>query len=280
MHKNPLRHDLSLLAEFRTASTFSQVGQNLGIAHTTVSRKVRDMEEHFGSSLLERVGDKLRLSDAGERAADAAERIEQELTALERGISGHDDTLAGRIELTTVDLLAVRYMPQLAVFKERYPGVELLISTDVDVKSLSRREAQVALRLTNAPEDYLYGRVLERLDFYAYAAGTLAVDTPLTRMPWLDYSSHPCASRAEDWMRRHVAGARASSFFTTPLMMLNAVQQRIGAGMLPSVVAEQDSGLQRLSDEPAFSLDVWLLAPKELRRTARVKALFECLART
>ncbi len=279
MHKNPLRHDLSLLAEFRTASTFSQVGQRLGIAHTTVSRKIRDMEEHFGSSLVERVGDKVRLSEAGERAADVAERMEEELAALERGISGHDDRLSGRIELTTVDLLAQRYMPSFAEFKERYAGVELLISTDVDVKSLSRREAQIALRLTNTPEDYLYGRVLERLEFHAYAANKFKPGTQLSCLPWLDYTGHPCASRAEDWMRRNAGGALASTFVSTPLMMLRAVQQGMGAGMLPLLIGEQEVGLRRLCDEPAFSLDVWLLAPRELRRTARVRALFECLSR-
>lgn len=236
------------------------------------------MEEHFGSSLVERVGEKVRLSEAGERAADVAERMEQELAALERGISGHDDRLSGRIELTTVDLLAQRYMPSIAEFKERYSGVELLISTDVGVKSLSRREAQIALRLTNAPEDYLYGKVLERLEFHAYAAKKFKPGTQLSCLPWLDYTSHPCASRAEDWMRRNAGGALASTFVSTPLMMLRAVQQGIGAGMLPMAIGEQEVGLRRLCDEPAFSLDVWLLAPKELRRTARVRALFECLA--
>lgn len=277
MHKKPLQHDLSLLAEFRSSATFSEVAQRLGVAHTTVSRKVRDLEQHFGSSLLERVGERLRLTEAGERAAEAAERIEHELNSLERGISGHDDRLAGRIEVTTVDVLAQRYMRSLAEFRRRHPAVELHLTTEVDVKNLSRREAQVAIRLTNAPEEYLFGSVLERLQFHAYVAATTPNQTPPSKLPWIDYSSHPCAARADEWMSRHADGARPAGYVSTPLMMLSAVQEELGAGMLPSAIADKLPGLRKISDEPAFSMDVWLLAPRELRRTARVRALFDCL---
>ena len=78
-------------------------------------------------------------------------------------------------------------------------------------------------------------------------------------------------------MRKHAPGARASTFVSTPLMMLVAIQSGMGAGMLPSAIADGEPRLVRLSDEPGFNLDVWLLAPKELRRTARVRALFGCL---
>lgn len=262
---------------FRTATTYSRAGKQLGLAHTTVSRKVRGLERHFGTNLLERAGDRLRLSEAGQRALEAAERIEEEVAALERGISGHDERLSGRLDLTTVDLLALRYMPRFADFRARHPGVELSIATDVEVKSLSRGEAQVALRLTNAPEEHLYGKVLERLDFYAFAHRSF-LGAPLPMLPWLDYLGHPCAARAESWMRRNASGTRPLAFLSTPMLMLEALRQGLGAGMVPSTMADGHGELIKLSDEPAFSLDVWLLAPKELRRTARVRAFFDSLA--
>jgi DNA-binding transcriptional LysR family regulator len=277
LHSDSPRHDLTVLTAFRTATTYSQAGKRLGLAHTTVSRKVRGLERHFGTNLLERSGDRLRLSEAGQRAVEAAERIEEEVAALERGISGHDEWLSGRLELTTVDLLALRYMPSFADFRARYPGVELSIATDVEVKSLSRGEAQVSLRLTNVPEEHLYGKMLERLDFYAFAHRSLH-GSPLAALPWLDYRGHPCAARAEGWMRRNASGTRPSAFLSTPLLMLEALRQGLGAGMVPSTMADSHDELIKLSDEPAFSMDVWLLAPKELRRTARVRAFFDSLA--
>jgi hypothetical protein len=40
-------------------------------------------------------------------------------------------------------------------------------------------------------------------------------------------------------------------------------------------LADQSTRLVRLSDEPAFSIAIWLLTPMELRQTARIRALFE-----
>ena len=79
-------------------------------------------------------------------------------------------------------------------------------------------------------------------------------------------------------MRRNAGSAPASAFLSTPLMMLAALRHGLGAGMVPTAMAGGYDELVKLSDEPAFSMDVWLLAPKELRRTARVRAFFDCLA--
>ena len=61
----------------------------------------------------------------------------------------------------------------------------------------------------------------------------------------------------------------------TPLMMLRAVEMGLGAGLVPSIVAETSPDLVKLSEDVAFSIDVWLLTPMELRQTARIRALFE-----
>jgi DNA-binding transcriptional LysR family regulator len=266
--------DLSILLELRSARSFSAAAARMGVAHTTVARRLRDLEAHFGTPLVQRTGDRIALTDAGSRAADVAERIDLDVAALERGISGHNEKAAGPIALTTVDVLAWRYMPVFARFSAAYPDIELDLATSVEVQSLARREAEVALRMTNAPPDTLYGRIVERFEFLAYAARALPAAS-LAEQRWLDYRSHECAARAQDWMRVHADGARPRLYLPTPLMMLSALQRGMGAGMLPSVIGDADTSLQRLSEVPAFSIDVWLLAPKELRRTARVRALFE-----
>lgn len=266
--------DLSLLLALRDARSFSAASLTLGVAHTTVSRRLRELEAHFGTALVQRSGDRIVLTEAGLRAAEVAERIDLDVAALERGISGHNDKAAGPIALTTIDLLAWRYMPVFARFTAAYPDIELSIGTSVEVQSLTRREAEVALRMTNAPPDTLHGRVVERFDFLAYASRALP-DAELGAQRWLDYRSHECAARAADWMRVHADGARPRLYLPTPLMMLHALERGMGAGLLPSVIGDAAPELRRLSGVPAFTIDAWLLAPKELRRTARVRALFE-----
>lgn len=278
MHAAAPDHALAVLCEFRTPSTYSAASQRLGVAHTTVARKIRELESYYGTPLVERIGDSLHLTEAGGRAADAGERIDAELATLERRISAHDENLAGTVTLTTVDILASRYMPALTAFLGRYPGIELRLDTNSAIRSLSRREAEVALRATNAPEDYLSGVMLERFEFYPYQRADMADgERPLDRLRWVDYERNECAARAENWMERNAGGARPQLYVSTPSAMLEALRNGAGAGMLPSVVAERHAELRRVSDDMSFSLDVWLLTPKELRKSARVRALFSAL---
>ncbi|WP_417671857.1 LysR family transcriptional regulator [Roseibium sp.] len=272
--------DLSYLAQLRASRTYSAAARVLGVSHTTVARKVRELEAHFQARLVERVADEVVLTAEGERAADAARRIGEEVSLLERSIQDRDTRLAGHIRLTTVDVLAWYYMEAFAGFCADYPEIELTIETDSAVRSLSRREAEVALRLTNAPEDYLYGHEVGRMMFHAYgASGRFSARGDFNQMPWLEYNGPACVARARKWMAQHASEARAVASVSTPLMMLKAVQSGLGAGPLPTALAEQSSGLTRLSDDPCFSLGIWLLAPRELRHTARIRALFDTLSR-
>jgi molybdate transport repressor ModE-like protein len=275
--------DLAILAAIRRSGTFTGAARALGVAHTTVSRKLRDLEAYYGAALVERAGDRAVLTADGERAARTAERIEEELTALERTIKGTDGRLSGSITLTTVDILAWRYMDRLRSICARHPDIELSVLTDTDVKSLSRREAEMALRLTNRPEEYLFGRVIETFVFAAYARIDVAekaakAEDGICAIPWLSYASADCAALSQGWMRRHASRARVQANVTTPLMMLRAVKSGFGVGLLPTAVAEEHAELTRLDAESAFNLDVWLLAPTELKRTARISAVFDAFA--
>lgn len=271
--------DLFLLATLRRHGTYSAAAQALGVAHTTVSRRTKELEAHFGARLVERVGEKLVLTPEGEAVVAASDQIEEALAALERRVSGRDGRLTGHVALTTVDILAWHYMERIARFSQDYPEIELSVTAESAVKSLSRREAEIALRLTNSPEEYLFGDVIGRFDFAPY----VAVDQPtqsedLSQAVWLDYASQECAMRSADWMQQHLPQVKARHYYATPLLMMRAVEAGIGVGLLPVQVAQHVHGLRRVREDVAFHLDVWLLSPKELRHTARIRALFSCLA--
>ena len=247
----------------------------LGVAHTTVSRKLKELEAHFGARLADRRDDGVILTPEGERLLDSARRIEAELAGLERDITGRDHRLTGHIKLTTVDVLAWLYMPAMSRFRARHPQIELAIEVGSELRNLSRREAEVALRATNNPDDHLFGRQLGALDFYPYVRADIAAEPEA--MPWLEYGNRDCSQPAARWLRRVHPTVRPQAGVPTPLMMYRAVEAGLGAGLVPSALAEQSRGLARLSDDPAFSIAIWLLTPMELRQTARIRALFEAL---
>ncbi|SMR70844.1 DNA-binding transcriptional regulator, LysR family [Aliiroseovarius halocynthiae] len=269
--------DLLVLEALSRAETYSAAAIELDVSHTTVARKIRDLETHFGARLIERVGDRITMTREGEAAVDAARQIRDEMDRLERRIEGRDAGLFGHIILTTVDILAWHYMPKLKQFISHHPDITLDIDAETTVRSLSRRDAEVALRFTNEPEPYLYGKKIGRCDFAHYAP---AFDTPpqSSRMVWLEYSGQACANRSTEWLKTYLPGVEPHSYVSSPLIMMQAIQAGLGEGLLPTQIVEIQKGLRRVSESTAFSLDIWLLAPKELRHTARVRALFNCLS--
>lgn len=267
--------DLTIVAALETAGTFTGAARLLGVAHTTVSRKLKDLEAHYGARLADRRDDGVILTAEGERLLESARRIEAELAGLERDITGRDHRLTGHIKLTTVDALAWLYMPVLGRFRARHPQIDLALEVGSELRNLSRREAEVALRATNAPDDHLYGREVGQLEFFAYARADIAGGD---MMPWLEYGNRDCSQPASRWLRRHHPSVRPEASVPTPLMMHRAVESGLGAGLVPSALAEQSPGLVRLSDAPAFAISIWLLTPMELRQTARIRALFEAFS--
>lgn len=267
-----------ILEELAHRGTFSGTAQALEVSHTTVARKVREMETHFGTRLIERVADRVVMTLEGEAAVASAIRIREELRTLDRRIEGRDAALFGHITLTTVDILAVHYMEKLTSFCEKHPDIDLTVNAETVVRSLSRREAEVALRLTNEPEPYLFGKRIGRFDFCHYTASRTDISASDRGLTWLEYSGQNCANRASDWMKTRLPGVEPSAYFSSPLIMMHAITAGLGDGLLPRQVAEGNGALKAIDNEIAFSLDVWLLAPKELRQTARVRALFSGLS--
>ncbi|MBL4808095.1 MAG: LysR family transcriptional regulator [Rhodobacteraceae bacterium] len=275
--------DLQVINALQRNPTFSAAARDLGVAHTTIARKVAALEAHFDARLIERVGDKVVLTAEGEKVVVTAQQMDEAFLQLERNITGRDGRLTGQISLTTVDILAWRYMDRLQAFSASYPDIKLNLSTDSEVRSLSRREAEVAIRLTNTPEEHLYGHVIGRLEFAPYVLASIHENlndpNDMNAFSWIGYSSPDCAVRAQKAIKKLAPNGRISSTIPTPLLMQTAIKSGLGAGLLPTIIADGEPDLVRLGDEVCFALDIWILTPKELRHTARIRALFSILGK-
>tara|TARA_R100000365_G_scaffold2406_1_gene7625 strand:- start:549 stop:1370 length:822 start_codon:yes stop_codon:yes gene_type:complete len=268
--------DFVLVKAVAAGGSFSAAARMLGMAHTTVARRLRQLEAYYQTRLFDTRAGQMVPTAAGERVLESAGRIAVEMAELESGIKGEDQRLTGAVRLTTVDILAWHYMDRIAAFRAAYPGIELTIETGTELRSLSRREAEMALRLTNRPDEFLFGRKVGRFDFYPYCRNG-AAQGEVGTMAWIDYSGRECGGPAGRWLKQTLPDVQPVMSVSTPLIMLRAVAAGMGTGLLPSTVADGYGGLTRIVDEIAFSVDIWLLAPEALRHTARIRAVFGAL---
>lgn len=270
--------DLAVVATLAEARSYSEAARRLGVAHTTVARRVRELEAYYSAKLFERGESGVSPTIEGERLVALARRLEADLAAVGRDIRGQDQTLSGHIRLSTVDALAWRYMETLAGFRRNNPRIELSIDISQAVRSLSRREAEMALRLSNAPDETLHGRRIGQFRFLPVVRDDLLEQFGVDGLPWVEFGDRDCAAPTTKWMKANVGAERVGANVPTPLLMLRAVQAGLGAGLVPAELMEGQAGLHVLDDRPAFEMGIWLLTAPELRGLARIRAVFDAFA--
>lgn len=272
--------DLRFFLAAARASTLTTAAARLGVNQTTVTRRLRALQDELGARLLVRTERGHALTEVGEAVLPIAEQMEFAAATLDRQVLGHDAQLSGRLRLTVIDWIAVFEPALMGAFARRYPGIELELSVSDAPRSLTRREADVAVRWTNAPPEHLVGREVARVEFALYAARALVGESgkgpELKRLPWLAWDEGKGARLTAAWMRRHVPDAPLACRYDSAMAMFAAVREGTGVAFLPCVYADAEPALRRLRPpEPGFAMGVWVLTHPELRVNARIRALIE-----
>lgn len=270
-------NDLPVLLAIARSSSLTEAAVLLGVNQTTVTRRLEALETATGSRLVERSKQGVSLTASGERALAAVEQMEGLALELERSLLGGDARLSGSLRVTTTDTIAVYDAALFTSFSERYPEVELQVATGYRQQSLSRRQADVALRWSNRPEPHLLGRKLVRVDYALYGAQCLVARVgrraALKKFPWIAWDPGSGARVTDAWVQKEVPEARVLCRYDSALAMHAAVKSGAAVAFMPCAYAERTEGLVRLRPvEKSFSYDIWSLTHPDLANTARVRA--------
>lgn len=283
-------NDHRLALAIARAGTLAGAAKALGVDHSTVFRRLAALEARLGLALFERApGGAYTPTEAGARAAAAAERMEDEALGLARDLAGLDRRLSGRLRVTCSETLAFRLLtPWVARFRLAYPGVVVSLTVDSRVLDLGRREADVAIRVARPREGELWGRKLADVAWTAYGARDLLAAAPPLAGP-ADLARHKLIGweegaapgvNAAAWLEA-AAPAEAVVYRTGSLVnQFVAARAGIGLALLPCYLGDPEPGLARALPEPVPELarEMWVVTHADLRRTARVRAFFDAVA--
>lgn len=274
--------DIEIILAICRAESLSGASKALGVNHSTVSRRINAIEEKTGVRFFDRMPGGYFMTEAGEAAKEHGERIETEVNDLSRKVIGRDLDLSGHVRLTCTDGLGVDIVPRLvADFCRDHPNVSVDIVPDYDELDLTRREAEVAIRVTGAPPEAAFGR--KACDFGAALYSSRA---------YLD-SVRGRRVTEHDWCVMQGARTRLASMIfegldaldqrtvmtsKSPHSIANAVASGLGTMAMVCFIADDDPRLVRISENFPLGLSVWVLTHPNLRRTARIRALMSHLA--
>jgi molybdate transport repressor ModE-like protein len=270
--------DLRTLLAIAREGSLAGAARRLRVNHSTVFRRLGAIEARLGTRLFERQGGSYVTTAAGEDLLRTAERVEAEVEALERRLSGQDLRLTGSLRLTAPDDISeVLVMPLLAEFRHSYPEITVELAVDNRMLNLTRREADVALRPTRQPPETLAGRRIAGLASAVYGpAGADGGNTSDRRwVAWEEGGGPPLVAR---WLAEHVDRHAIAYRSNSMLNQASAARAGLGLAVLPCFLAGGDPRLQRISGPlPELATELWLLTHPDLQRTARIRALLDLL---
>ncbi|WP_259108921.1 LysR family transcriptional regulator [Pseudomonas sp. JUb42] len=265
-------------------ATLRGAGRLLGVDQATVGRRINALEKDLGTTLFLRTSEGYVLTAPGEAAYASAQLMEGAALELQRQIQGLDNRLSGEVRITTTDSLAVDFViPAIASVHREHPDVRVRLDASSQILSLSRREADIAIRNQKPENPDLVARCIAKWPLALYAAPgyveqygepvqgeAFAGHDMVIYQPYLD-SGKPVTLAAEPITRGRIAATVSSG-----LMMRRAIAAGVGVGELPVRLGELD-GLLRLWPERSrgTTYDVWLVTHQDLRHTARVRVVID-----
>lgn len=274
---------LETILALHRGRTLAGAAERLKVDASTVFRAIKRIEADVGELLFDRGRQGYTATELGRVLASHAERIETQLEEAREAAFHQASAPAGVLRITLTDtLLHTVLLPVLARFAERYPDIRLeLASTNVLV-NLSQREADIAIRATNAPPEHLAGIRLGTMRSAVYGGAGYLAGQPQGRhyseMDWIALDDSLPDHPSQHWRRARHPQAVPRHKVGNLLAVAGAVVNGLGVGVVPLAVMRDHPQVTML-DGPLPELDIglWLLAHPDTRYLGRMKAMFDFL---
>lgn len=269
------------LAVSRTGS-IRGAAVKLDVNHATVSRRISQLEARLGVRLFEKLPSGYVITPAGGEILELAQSMEEQANTLERRIFGRDTDLMGKLRVTLPQALATHLiMPDLVKFAQTNAGIELEIITSYETLNLTKRQADIAIRLmyeNQSPPGHLYGHKLAGFYRAIYRSNKLPDDYQSdSLLKWVHKEED---GPLPDWALQAGISLDSAAYIVSDLLTaVTAIRDGLGVGILPCYIGDRDADLVRV---PAGGTrlygEIWLLTHGDIRNAPRVKAFTDYIS--
>jgi DNA-binding transcriptional LysR family regulator len=272
--------EFRLVKAIADSRSLSGAAALLGLNPSTVFRRLGALEETVGAPLFERSRTGYDPTAAGDEMVALANQMADSIVEFERRVVGRDVKPTGRLRVTTLEAIGQQFMPSiLAQFQAQNPGIVIDLILSERGLNLSRREADVAIRVTNDPPETLIGRRICTVRWAVYCRRDLADRMgcrSLEATPFVGFADDFGPSSARKWIDANVRPERLAARVNSTHAMLEMAVHGLGATPLPCYLGEQDPRLARHGPMlREWDQGLWILTHADLRRSARVRAFMD-----
>jgi len=281
--KSPLEwSDLCFVLAVCREGTLSGAARVLGVNHSTVFRRVIAAEKKLEVRLFDRLATGYIMTEAGEAFLVTGERVENEILGLSRKLVGRDLDLSGVLRVSAPDALLTKVlMPYLAKFSQIHPQIQLEIIVSNNYQNLTKREADIAVRVSQSPPEIVAGRSICKMMTTIYGSNEYLdtrSDSSIEDYDWLMPHEDLIHLPITKWLSKMSPQASVVMRCNTLLGLYEGVISGMGIASLPCFLADTDPRLRRILPPPKeLTSELWLLTHPDLRRTARIRAFMDFL---
>ncbi len=280
--------DYPIFLAVAECGSLTAAGKRLQMSQPTVGRRIRALEEHFGTPLLTKQDGQLTPTPFGHSVLENIRRMDREANAIKRSSASLEQSLAGPVRISATEGLGTHWLPSvMQAFRSSHP--DLLIDITVDFRSinLAQREADIALRwMGPGTQNSLIGRKVVEAGFGLYAAQSYLQKRPepiTSKADLVDHDNVVCQLSDDGflWPKDEEGSALPFgrvTFKSNNLMAhFNGIIAGYGVGIMPTSYVEPELGLIRILPEDTHYEDLWIVAHEDLTKSVRIRAVFDFL---
>ena len=265
----------------------SSAARELRVSQPTVGRRLASLETSLGVRLLNRTPDGYVLTPAGEDVREKAERLEREAQALERTVGGLDTRLSGLVRVTCAETMAAHVLaPCFAALQREHADIIVELIPDPRELSLSMREAELSVRLTQPNQHDLVVRRIGNLAFGLYASpdyleqhGELGFEDGCPGHHLIAQLDDIQDTSQFSWLAELTPRATVAFQTSSHEAAVSAAVHGAGLACLARFRADHEAGLVHLAPPlPAPTTGIWLVVHKDNRDTRRIRAVMTHIA--
>ncbi len=252
-----------------------------GVDHSTIARRIGNLEAGLRATLFDRGPTGYALTSLGESLLPIAEQIEALALQAQDAVGLADREVQGSVRIGAPEGFGSYYLaPRMIKLTRQHPGLHVQLIAGPNLYSLSKRDADIAIALSQPVKGRLFAKRLTD-----YTLGLYAAREYLSRMPeiqrledlgehrFIGYINDLLHTPELDYLRQ--VNARIATDLESSNLVAQLQATRSGAGLciLPNFIAAGlDDLVPVLQRDVQLTRSLWMIIHADTRQLARVRS--------
>ncbi len=283
--------DYPILLAVAETGSLTAAGKKLNMSQPTVGRRVRALEDHFGTPLLKKDSGRLIPTSFGQSVLDHVRRMQDEAAAINRSSASLEDSLSGVVRISATEGIGTAWLPPvLQAFRQTHPDMLFDVGIGFEEFNLAQREADIALRWQSpGTQNSLIAKKVADVTFglFASAAYLQKKGTPQSLEDLKNHDGVIAMIHDDDPLWIHDENKNPLhmpenvTFRTNNIWAFkNALGAGYGIGAIPVCSCGMLQTVPLVRVLPNFSQieALYLVAHEDVKRSARIRAVYDFIA--